>query len=43
LAVAGIDQETALVRDSGGNWRVAGAGGVQVFCDGTPSDLGVLP
>ena len=43
LAVDGIDQETALVRDSGGVWRVAGAGGVQVFCDGAPSDLGALP
>ena len=43
LAVAGIDRETALVRGPDGAWRVAGAGGVRVFCDGAASDLGSLP
>ncbi|MGH9103790.1 MAG: Type 1 glutamine amidotransferase-like domain-containing protein [Acidimicrobiales bacterium] len=43
LVVAGIDERTALLREPAGGWRVAGAGRVEVFCDGRPADLSVLP
>jgi cyanophycinase-like exopeptidase len=34
--LVGIDEETALIRDPAGQWRVAGAGSVSVY-DGTVS------
>ena len=43
LAVVGIDERTALLRDSDGGWRAAGAGRVSVWVDGQEADLGVLP
>jgi cyanophycinase len=43
LAVAGVDEETALVRGPGGAWRVAGAGQVRVFRDRAEAGLGALP
>lgn len=43
LAIGGIDEATALVRDPGGAWRATGAGRVQVFRDGSRSDLSALP
>lgn len=43
LAVAGIEERTALIREPGGAWRVAGAGQVHVFQGGRPAELGTLP
>lgn len=43
LAVAGIEERTALIRDPGGAWRVAGAGQVRVFLAGRPAGLDALP
>jgi cyanophycinase len=42
LRIAAIDGQTALIRDSDGTWRVAGAGDVTVYVDGKPSGLDVL-
>lgn len=43
LAIAGIDERTALVRSPEGAWRSVGAGDVAIFVDGQPSDLAALP
>lgn len=43
LTVAGIEERTALIRDHGGGWQVAGAGQVQVFLAGRPVGLDTLP
>jgi cyanophycinase len=43
LPIVGIDERTALIRDPDGSWRSSGAGGVAIFVDGRPADLGVLP
>ncbi|HMC52014.1 MAG TPA: hypothetical protein VKI64_04565, partial [Acidimicrobiales bacterium] len=43
IPVVGVDEQTALLRDPGGGWRVSGAGTVSVFVDRHPADLGALP
>src|SRR5439155_24786901 len=43
LAIAGIDEQTALIRDPDGHWRAAGAGDVTVFLGGATADLSALP
>ncbi|MGH9182886.1 MAG: Type 1 glutamine amidotransferase-like domain-containing protein [Acidimicrobiales bacterium] len=43
LAVAAVAEETALLRDPAGAWRVAGAGTVTVFVDGREAGLDALP
>jgi cyanophycinase len=43
LPIAGIDSQTALLRDPDGSWRTAGAGEVVVFVNGEKADLGALP
>ena len=42
VAVVGIDERTAAIRDAEGGWRTAGAGAVDVFRDGTRVGLGGL-
>lgn len=42
VVVAGIDERTALIRDTDGSWRPEGAGSVALFVGGQPADLGVL-
>ncbi|CAN5647626.1 hypothetical protein BH20ACT2_BH20ACT2_02610 [soil metagenome] len=39
LAVIGVDERTALLRDPDGTWRAAGAGNVAVFVGGKPAEL----
>lgn len=34
--LAGIDEETALIRDAGGRWKVAGAGSVALYREREP-------
>jgi len=41
--VAGVDERTALIRDTAGAWRAAGAGSVRVWLGGQPADLDCLP
>ena len=43
LAVVGLPERTALIRDPDGAWRTAGAGAVQVFVSGEPAGLDALP
>jgi cyanophycinase len=42
LRIAAIDERTALIRDTGGAWRTAGAGDVTVYVDGRPTGLNAL-
>ena len=43
IPVVGVPERTALIRDPDGRWRQAGAGEVQVFVNGKPAGIGVLP
>ena len=43
LAVVGIPERTALLRDPDGSWRTAGEGEVQVFVSGKPAGFDALP
>ena len=43
LAIAGIDEQTALIREPDGSWRAAGAGDVTIFLGGATADLSALP
>ncbi len=43
VAVAGISERAALIRDPDGTWRTAGAGDVVVFVDGAEAGLDALP
>lgn len=43
LALVGIDERTALIREPDGTWRTEGAGSVAVFRGGRPADLSSLP
>jgi cyanophycinase len=42
LRIAAIDEQTALIREPTGTWRVEGAGEVRVFVDGQPALLEAL-
>jgi cyanophycinase len=42
LRIAAIDEQTALIREPGGSWRVAGAGSVTLYLDGRPTSLEML-
>lgn len=43
LAVVGVDERTALIRDADGAWRADGAGNVIVWVDAVETDLTALP
>ena len=43
IAVVGIPERSALIRDSDGRWRSAGEGEVQVFVSGKPAGFDALP
>jgi cyanophycinase len=43
LPVVAIEEQTALVRQPDGSWRVEGVGKVVVFLDGQEADLDALP
>jgi hypothetical protein len=43
IAVVGVPEATALIRDPTNGWSVAGVGECVVFRDGEPADLSVLP
>lgn len=43
VPVVGIHEQTALIREPEGGWRVAGLGTVDVYVDGKRADIGVLP
>lgn len=43
LALVGIDERTALIREPEGGWRAEGAGEVVVFRGGQPATLADLP
>ena len=42
LALAGIPERTALLRDPSGYWATQGAGEIRVFKDGKPADISIL-
>jgi cyanophycinase len=42
LRIATVDERTALIREPDGTWRVAGAGGVAVYVDGTRQGIEAL-
>ncbi|HEX9548723.1 MAG TPA: Type 1 glutamine amidotransferase-like domain-containing protein [Acidimicrobiales bacterium] len=42
LRIAAIDEQTALIREPDGKWRVAGSGSVTLYLDGQPASLDVL-
>jgi cyanophycinase len=42
LALAGLPERTALIREPDGRWREAGAGEVRLFIDGQPAELSAL-
>ncbi len=42
LAIAAVDERTALVRRRDGRWQVAGGGKVSVWLDGQPASLDIL-
>jgi hypothetical protein len=42
LALAGIPDRTALIRDRNGRWRVGGVGEVRLFKDHRTASLSVL-
>ncbi len=42
LRIAAIDERTALIRESDGAWRAAGAGTVTIYVDGHPAGLEAL-
>lgn len=43
IAVVGIPEATALIRDPHGRWSTAGVGECLIYRDGEPADLSVLP
>lgn len=43
LAIAAIDEQTALLRAPDGTWRAEGTGQVVVFCNGEEAGLEALP
>lgn len=43
LALVGVDERTAVIRDPDGSWRAAGAGRVRVWRDRREVGLDVLP
>jgi cyanophycinase len=43
VALAEVDERTALIRDPDGTWRAAGVGSVSVWRDGHQADLAALP
>jgi cyanophycinase len=42
LAIVGLPQATALVRDPDGSWSTAGVGEAHVFLGGEPAEVGDL-
>jgi len=43
IAVAGVPERTALIRNADGSWRQAGEGTVEVFVSGKPAGFDALP